>query len=243
MKVFGLIGHPLTHSFSKRYFDEKFKKLNLYEHEYHLFDIDNINKIVDLKTKKNLVGLNVTIPYKEVVLPFLDEISDIAKQIGSVNAIKCIANVWKGFNTDYIGIADTLNKLKDYKINGCLVLGTGGTSKTVCYVLKEMNIQTLCISRNKNNENTLNYSEINKKILEKYNLIINTTPLGMYPHINDLPDLPYHLLRNTNILFDMIYNPSKTAFLSKGEEKSCITINGLNSLHVQAEESWKIWNS
>ncbi|MCC6721908.1 MAG: shikimate dehydrogenase [Bacteroidia bacterium] len=242
MKTFGLIGLRLSHSFSKRYFEEKFKSLNLENHFYNLYELENINEILTLKNK-NLVGLNVTIPYKETVIHFLDDISNEAKLIGAVNTIKCDRNQWKGYNTDYFGIISTLSKFEKEKINGCLVLGTGGTSKTVCFVLNQLNIFYKCVSRDKTGNEIINYNQIDRDLLNNYNLIVNTTPLGMFPHPYNCPEIPYHLLNDKNILVDMIYNPTQTLFMKKGEEKGCITLNGLNALYIQAEESWKIWNS
>lgn len=242
MRVFGLIGHPLSHSFSKKYFEEKFLKLGLSDCIYNLYDIDKIEKIKVLKNVENLVGLNVTIPYKETVLQYLDEMSPEAKQIGSVNTIKCTSNGWKGFNTDYFGILNTMKSLPLSKVKSCLILGSGGTSKTAAFVIKELGIDFLTVSRNKTGTGFINYSEINSEILRKYNLIINASPVGMYPEVENCPELPYKLLNENNILFDMIYNPKKTLFLEKGQEKGCITLNGLNALYTQAEASWKIWN-
>ncbi|NUM32005.1 MAG: shikimate dehydrogenase [Bacteroidetes bacterium] len=242
MKVFGLIGHPLTHSFSKKYFEEKFEKFNIKNCVYNLFDIDNIEKVADLKNEKNIVGLNVTIPYKEAVLKYLDEVSPVAEQIGSVNTIKCSKNRWKGFNTDYFGILQSIKSLPLKNIKSCLILGSGGTAKTAAFVLNEMKIDFLTVSRNKRGEGFINYKEINSETLKNYNLIINTSPVGMYPKVIEIPELPYQLLNKTNILFDMIYNPQNTLFLQKGREKGCKTLNGMEALKTQAEVSWKIWN-
>lgn len=247
MKLYGLIGEKLTHSFSHNYFTEKFLKENISGCSYSLFVLSNISELSKLiKDNPNLAGLNVTIPYKTEVFPFLNEISEEAKAIGAVNTIKINRSTNSlqliGYNTDVEGFEFSLLKNISTKNLKALVLGTGGASRAVCYVLKKHNIPFQLVSRNKT-EDTLLYSELSKEIIHKHKLLINTTPLGMFPEINSLPPIPYQHLTSEHILFDLVYNPAETVFLKQGKLKNCKIINGLDMLYTQAEEAWKIWNN
>ena len=245
MKQYGLIGHPLSHSFSKKYFSEKFKREHILDCSYDLFDIENISLLPDIfKKNPKLKGLNITIPYKESVLDFLSEIDKNAKEIGAVNTIKLGLNSnIKGYNTDYYGFKKSLKPFLDNNHERALILGTGGASKTVRYVLNELNIDCLLVSRNPKNKNEISYHDINKYVIKHHQLIVNTTPIGMFPNVEDLPPFNYELLTSKHLLYDLIYNPSETEFLKKGKQKGCITLNGMEMLKLQAEKSWEIWNS
>ncbi len=246
MKQLGLIGHPLSHSFSKKYFEDKFSNENISGYLYDLYDIENIKDLQQvIDNHQKLIGLNVTIPYKESVINLLDEIDETAKQIGAVNTIKInpITKSLKGYNTDYFGFKQSLKPFLKNNHERALILGTGGASKAIEHVLKGLGIDYLFVSRNPKNKNEITYSEVNEYVIKFHQIIINTTPLGMFPNINQSPIIPYELLTPTHLLYDLIYNPTETLFLKKGREKNCLTINGLEMLKLQAEKSWEIWNS
>jgi shikimate dehydrogenase len=246
MRKFGLIGYPLGHSFSKKYFTEKFSREHIKGCSYENYPLTNISQITDLIRDNELEGLNVTIPYKSSVIKFLDKIDPEADAIGALNVIKIKRTTGKtelrGFNSDMTGIMDTLIPVLSPEIKNALVLGTGGSSKAVCYVLTKLNIHYTLISREKQSF-CLTYSDINSEILGKTRLIINTTPLGMYPEIKSKPDLNYDLLGSRHILFDLVYNPEITEFLKIGKERGCTVLSGIKMLHSQAERSWGIWNN
>jgi shikimate dehydrogenase len=242
MKTYGLIGYPLEHSFSGKYFAEKFEKENIQNCEYQLFPIENIQKFVNLK-KQNIAGLNVTIPYKEQVIPYLDELDEHANAIGAVNVIQIKNGKTKGYNSDYYGFKDSLLDFLPKDFNSkALVLGTGGASKAIKQVLVDLSISFNIVSRKDGFDFT--YEELNSKpaILDDYHLIINTTPLGTYPNVEEKPDIPYRALNNNHYLYDLVYNPSETAFMKAGQNQGAKTTNGLEMLIGQAEKSWEIWN-
>ncbi|MEE3034909.1 MAG: shikimate dehydrogenase [Bacteroidota bacterium] len=241
-RVFGLIGKDINYSFSKNYFLEKFKENNFENYTYKNFDIHSIELVSKILNDKKNSGLNVTIPYKKKIIPYLDRISNQAKEIGAVNTIffdKMHNSI--GYNTDAYGFEKSLlEKLK--KMPGsALILGTGGASLAISYALKKMDIKFKFVSR-KPGKADFSYSDINLEIIQMHPLIINTTPLGTFPEIKQSPILPYDLIGKSNILYDLTYNPLETLFLKKGKEKGCITINGLKMLTYQAEKSWEIWN-
>jgi len=240
--IFGLIGKNVNYSFSKNYFLEKFSKNQLNNYTYKNFDIKSIDLVSSILNNKKIYGLNVTIPYKKKIIPYLDKISNKAKEIGAVNTIFFDEKRNSvGYNTDAYGFQKALlEKLKSTP-KYALILGTGGASLAVSYTLKKMGIKFKFVSRNAN-KNILTYNDLNKEIIETYSLIINTTPLGTYPKINDMPPLPYDSIQKSNILYDLTYNPTETLFLKKGKDKGCLTINGLKMLVYQAEKSWQIWN-
>ena len=240
----GLIGYPLVHSFSKKYFNEKFDNENIKNVSYQNYELKNINELKSLiKRNSDLRGLNVTIPYKEKVIKYLDKIDEKYLNIGAVNVIKIIDNKLFGINTDYEAFKITLKEWLDNSFNSkALILGTGGSSKSVSLALKELNIDHNFVSRKKR-KNVFSYEELlDIKIFSNYKLIINTTPLGMYPKINLLPNIPYRLITKNYYLYDLVYNPETTRFLEKGKRKGAKIKNGLEMLHLQADLSWNYWN-
>ncbi|NQX98232.1 MAG: shikimate dehydrogenase [Flavobacteriales bacterium] len=246
MIKYGLIGHPLSHSFSEKYFTGKFEKESIIDCSYELFDIENINQLPEILEKNpNLKGLNVTIPYKEKVFNILTEIDETAAAIGAVNTIKISNNQHslKGYNTDYYGFKKSLKPFLDINHERALIFGSGGASKTVKYVLNELNINCLIVSRNPIEKNEIAYTDVNEYVIKHHQIIVNTTPIGMYPDIENCPLFNYENLTSKHLLYDLIYNPTETLFLKKGRQQNCITLNGLQMLKLQAEKSWEIWNS
>jgi shikimate dehydrogenase len=244
MRLFGLIGYPLTHSFSKKYFTEKFEREGRTDCRYELFPIKSVYEIKEIqKEYPNLEGLNVTIPYKQLVLEHLQSTKGIPGGIDACNCIKIEKEKLTGYNTDITGFEISLQQSLLPHHNRALVLGNGGAAAAVVYVLKKFGIQYDIVSRRIHNGSTLTYDDINEEKIAQSLLIINTTPLGTHPNIDEAPDIPYQFLTSHHYLFDLIYNPDKTKFLAKGEERGAIVKNGYEMLLIQAEESWKIWNS
>jgi shikimate dehydrogenase len=246
MRKFGLIGYPLGHSFSKKYFTEKFQSENITDCSYENYPLTSIDQLMALIiSEPHLAGMNVTIPYKSEVIKLLDQISNEAEEIGAVNVltIKRLNNriFISGYNSDVTGIRDSLLPFINRDIRNALVLGTGGSSRAVCYVLKKLGITIKQVSRTKKH-GLLLYSDINEALMQDTGIIINTTPLGMFPDIDSRPDINYNLLTEKHILFDLVYNPELTSFLKMGKERGCTTISGLKMLHSQAEKAWEIWN-
>ncbi len=245
MYKYGLIGKSLTHSFSKKYFTEKFKRENITNSEYNLYELEKIEEIKELiEREPNLVGLNVTIPYKEKVIPYLDHLDESAKNIQAVNTIAITkSKEIIGFNTDVVGFQKSLNAfLEEKRQMKALILGTGGASKAVAEVLKQEKIPFQFVSREKGKA-AITYEELDEKWIAEYKLIINTTPLGMYPKVEQKPEIPYQYLSEEHYLFDLIYNPELTLFLKEGLSHSCKTKNGMEMLTLQAEEAWEIWKN
>lgn len=244
MRKFGLIGYPLSHSFSPAYFFKKFETEGYFDCAYETFPIKSIEELIPLlQNNPDLEGLNVTIPYKKDVIPFLQNCTEAVKQMGACNCIRIQNNVLTGYNTDVTGFEKSLLPKLTPAHNKALILGTGGAAAAVEFVLRKLQIQFLFVSRSSQpGKNNLTYKEVNDKILKEYKLIINTTPLGMYPDVNECPDIEYEYLTKDHYLYDLIYNPEETLFLKKGAEKGAITKNGSDMLIIQAEESWKIWN-
>ena len=240
-RKFGLIGKNIDYSFSKKYFSEKFKKENL-DCTYSNFDIENISQIESVLQKNGISGYNVTIPYKREIIKFLDEIDEVAKAIGAVNTIKKIDNKNIGFNTDSIGFEKSLIPLiKNKKPDCALILGTGGASKAVKYVLKKLKINYSTVSR-KEGKSEFIYEDLNDLIINRFKMIINCSPVGTFSNINKCPNIPYKYLTKEHILYDLVYNPIESLFLRRGKELGCKTKNGLEMLEIQANESWRIWN-
>lgn len=240
---FGLVGKNISYSFSKGYFTEKFSELGLANYSYENFDLLDIEEFKNLvANEKNLSGLNVTIPYKEVIIPFLDTLDKDALTIGAVNTIKFTETGLAGYNTDAYGFKKSLVPLLKGYHKKALVLGTGGASKAVVFVLKELGIEFMYVSRNPA-KNQLHYSDLQKKHFKEFQIVINCSPIGTYPKILEKPQIPYDYFDESHILFDLIYNPAETAFLSSGKEKGAIIQNGLPMLKYQAEKAWEIWNS
>jgi shikimate dehydrogenase len=241
MRMFGLVGLSLVHSFSKEYFTRKFKAEGLHDCIYRNFELNSIDEFASLLQNKELCGLNVTIPYKQKVIPYLDTCTDVVKQIGACNCIKISGEKTTGYNTDVPGFRNSISmELKPWHTKA-LVLGTGGASKAVCYALTELGIEFKIVSRS-SLKNDFTYSQLDKSIIEEYRILINTTPLGTFPNVEECPPLPYHLLTNKHFLFDLVYNPSRTKFLQEGEKRGTQISNGEKMLILQAEESWRIWN-
>jgi len=240
---FGLIGKSLSHSFSRSYFEKKFIENELNDHFYKNFELETIEQFSNVLKTQNLKGLNVTNPYKESIIPFLDELSIEAKEIGAVNCINIVNGKTIGYNTDAYGFGQSIKPFLDTTHGRALILGTGGASKAVAYALKKIGVEVFfTTSSNKKNTNTFFYDEINEGMMSAFKLIINTTPLGLYPNINEAPALPYHLFTDKHLAYDLIYNPEQTLFLKQAKEKGAVTINGLSMLHLQAQKSWEIWN-
>lgn len=247
MKQFGLIGYPLAHSFSEKYFKEKFRKENISDCVYQLFPLEKINKLPKLILENpSLGGLNVTVPYKESVIKYLDELDKVAQVVGAVNCIQ-IEKRGKGdrligYNTDVIGFEQSLMPyLKSYH-QSAIILGTGGSAKAVAYVLKKLGIAYTLVSRNAKDKNTIGYADLTESFIQNHLLIINTTPLGMYPNTQLFPQIPYEHLTEQYLLFDLVYNPEQTLFLQKGKLQGATIKNGLEMLYLQAEKSFEIWN-
>jgi len=244
MKIYGLIGRSLVHSFSEKYFSEKFEKENISDCEYRNFELKNLeNEIPELKNNPHIRGLNVTIPYKRDVFSFLDEITSQCKAINACNCIKLSDGKWTGFNTDAVGFEKSFTPLLKPHHRKALILGTGGASNAVAFVLENLNIDFLKVSRSAQQSNVITYNDISPELFLEYTIVINTTPLGTFPKIEECPDLPYQYITNQHYFFDLIYNPAKTLFLSLAEEHGAVTCNGEKMLAIQAEESWRIWNN
>jgi shikimate dehydrogenase len=242
MRLFGLIGNPLTHSFSKKYFTEKFEREGLEDCRYELFPLSSIEELPKLlKDHPELCGLNVTIPYKEQVLSYLQEENELVKAIRACNCIDIRNGKLKGYNTDVIGFERSLLQLMQPHHKKALILGTGGVSKAVQFVLGKMGLSYRYVSR-KPGVHSFSYEQLTPAVLDGYTLIINTTPLGMYPNITEAPPIPYQALSSAHYLFDMVYNPEKTLFMKMGEERGATIKNGHDMLKIQADESWAIWN-
>ena len=244
MKKYGLIGHPLSHSFSQRYFSEKFKSENIRDSIFSNYDIPHINQIKDLlNNNKELIGLSVTIPHKQSILPFLDYSDKAVLEIGACNSVRISENKLYGYNTDQAGFQKSLqSKLLPHYKKG-LILGTGGSSKAVAYVLKKMGIAYYFVSRRSSDStNIIKYSSLTNELINDHKLIINCTPVGMFPNIQDCPEIPYEFITPKHFLFDLTYNPEETLFLKKGKDKGAVIKNGYDMLIYQAEASWQIWN-
>ena len=244
-KLYGLLGYPLVHSFSQNYFNQKFESENI-DAEYINFEIPDVGMLMEVVAEnENLNGLNVTIPYKEQVIPFLDEIDPAASEVGAVNVIKFIRGKdglrLKGYNSDIIGFTDSIKSLLKPHHQSALVLGTGGAAKAVSYSLRKLGLEVQLVSRRKS-ANTLVYEELTKNDLKNHKVIVNTTPLGMYPNGDTCPDIPYRYLTSQHLCYDLIYNPDETLFLKNSRLAGAQVKNGLEMLLLQAFASYSIWN-
>lgn len=245
-KIYGLIGYPLGHSFSQNYFNQKFETEGI-NAEYVNFEIPSINDIAKiLKSVSNLSGLNVTIPYKQQIIPFLDELDPHAERIGAVNVVKIIRvkdgkYKLKGFNSDIIGFTDSIHPLLKPWHKRALVLGTGGASKAICVGLINLGIEPQLVSRTKR-EGVITYDELTPEIMQAHTVIVNTTPLGMYPHVDECPPIPYEAMDDRFLCYDLLYNPDTTLFMKKSAEHGAEVKNGLEMLLLQAFASWNFWN-
>ena len=245
MKKYGLIGYPLTHSFSKQFFTEKFRKEKIHA-AYLNFEIDSVDHISTIiEENPELSGLNVTIPYKELIIPVLDKLDREAEEIAAVNTIKIIRKQDKiyltGFNTDIWGFEHSLKPFLKNHHKSALILGTGGASKAVQYVLKKLDINFMTVTTRVPSENSVNYHDLTKQLMTDHTIIINTTPLGTFPHINTFPNIPYEHITSNHLLYDLVYNPELTTFLQKGKQQGAIIKNGYEMLVLQALKSYEIW--
>ena len=241
-RVFGLIGFPLSHSFSKKYFTEKFQKENIPGCHYELFPIESVSEVRNIiGTNPAICGLNVTIPYKETVIPYLDYMTDTVRQIGACNCIKITDGKLTGHNTDVIGFEKMLLPFIKTYHDKALVLGTGGAAKAVAWVFHKLGIEYKYVSR-ESGENKISYRDIDIHLMNICKIVVNTTPLGMAPNLDGVPDIPFDLISERHLFVDLIYNPAKTRFLSMAEKNGATIVNGMEMLIIQAEESWKIWN-
>jgi shikimate dehydrogenase len=239
MRVFGLIGKSLKHSFSPDFFAEKFQRELIRDAEYSLFELERIQEISSLLDGE-IDGLNVTIPYKKEVIPFLDELDPIADKIGSVNTIAFREGKTIGFNTDWIGFRDSLSPLLMESDKRALIIGSGGSAAAIQFTFDELGIEWRVVSRNPVNEQ-LSYQEL-PEVIRDFQVIVNTTPVGMHPNVDEAPDIPFEQLGPNHLIYDLIYNPVKTLLLKRAAERSCRVKNGLEMLKLQAEASWRIWN-
>lgn len=240
-KRYGLVGKNISYSFSRGYFSKKFAEKELAGHSYENFDLSEISEFPDLVRNNCLFGLNVTIPYKEAIIPFLDDLDEISEKIGAVNTICFKNDKIIGYNTDAYGFRQALlTNLKEHHTNA-LILGTGGASKAIAYVFEKLNIYYQFVSREPGKKQ-LGYEDLNKSILQKNQIIVNCSPVGTFPDTEARPKIPYQFLTPKHLLFDLIYNPEKTAFLKEGEARGASIENGLKMLQQQAEKSWEIWN-
>ncbi len=242
---FGLIGKSISYSFSKKYFTEKFHKLGLDTFRYYNYDLPEIDEFpfILYQREEDFKGFNVTIPYKESIMKYLDEVEEEALEIGAVNTIKVTSeNKLIGYNTDVYGFQKSIEPTLKKHHKNALILGTGGASKAVSYALNKLEIQNKFVSR-KSLESNFLYSDLNENIIEKYTVIINCTPLGTHPNVENSPSIPYQFITNKHLLFDLIYNPAETKFLKEGKKRGAIIKNGYEMLELQAEKSWEIWNS
>lgn len=238
MNHFGLIGKNISYSFSEKYFIDKFRNESIFNSNYKTIDLNEISEINHIIQEKELKGFNVTIPFKEQIIPYLDELDSTAKNIGAVNCVKVQGNKKIGFNTDVYGFKKSFQPLLQPHHKSALILGSGGASKAVCFVLNELNIPYKIVSR----IGGFTYKDVTAKTLCENTIIINTTPVGTFPKVEEKPSIPYAYITENHLLFDLIYNPSKSKFLQEGEIRGAKIKNGYEMLVLQAEKSWEIWN-
>jgi shikimate dehydrogenase len=245
MNKYGLIGNPLSQSFSKKYFTEKFEREGI-DATYCLYELASLEAFSEILKDKDLKGLSVTIPYKEAIIPYLNEMDITAKQTGAVNCIKIEQKGGKpfltGYNTDFFGFKQSIKPFLESKHERALIIGTGGASKAVQFVLKEIGIDFLLVSRNPTEKNHISYEDLNEYAIKAHLLIINTTPLGMYPNNETFPPIPYEALTPDHFLYDLVYNPEETHFLKMGRQQGAMVLNGLDMLKMQAEKAWETFN-
>lgn len=245
-KTYGLIGYPLMHSFSKDYFNQKFESEGI-SAEYVNFEIDDVNKLTEIISETpNLCGLNVTLPYKQQVIPFLDSLDEGANEIGAVNVIRFVRNggeglSLRGYNTDASAFQKSIEPLLTPARSRALVLGTGGASKAIAYALRQLGVEVQFVSRRKT-ASTLTYEELTKAMMHSHKIVVNTTPLGMYPHVDECPDIPYRFITSEHLCYDLIYNPDETKFMRQCRQHGATVKNGLEMLLLQAFQSYEIWN-
>jgi shikimate dehydrogenase len=243
VRNFGLIGFPLEHSFSPQFFASKFKQESVVDVAYNLYPLRDISEFPELLSKIRFSGLNVTLPYKEKVIPYLDALSHEAQMIGAVNCIEWKENKLIGHNTDAEGFRRSIKPFLENKYERALIIGTGGSSKAIAYVLSQWSMPFIYISRHPQGDHQIHPLDVTAELLEHFKLIINTSPVGMHPQVNEMPAFPFHLLNETHFYFDLIYNPEVTMSMKIARERGSLTMNGYNMLAIQALESWRIWNA
>jgi len=244
MREFGLIGRNISYSFSEEYFTKKFNELGISDCKYSTFDLKEISELKKLlKSNPNLKGFNITIPYKENILEFLDDIDESAKFINAVNTVLISEGKLIGYNTDTFGFRTSIKPFFEPQHRKALILGTGGAAKAIASVLKELDVDFFFVSRNPQNENEVSYSDLTKEAITNFPFIINCTPIGTFPDIDVAPNIPYEGITSKHLLYDLVYNPEETKFLKNGKEMGASIVNGLSMLHHQAEEAWRIWNN
>ncbi|MFT6167272.1 MAG: shikimate dehydrogenase [Vicingaceae bacterium] len=244
MKRYGLLGRKLTHSFSVEYFTEKFSKDNILDAEYINFEIESIENFTELIAQnKNLSGLNVTIPYKEAIIPYLTDLDSIAKEVGAVNTVQIKKDgSLKGCNTDVIGFRNSIKPFLDPNHTRALIFGTGGASKAIAYVLKSIGIPYYFVSRIPSSEKEISYGDLDRSSIESFRFLINCTPLGTFPNINEIIPIDTSAIGTKHLVYDLVYNPIESSLLKIAKQQGAIALNGLSMLKIQAEESWRIWN-
>jgi shikimate dehydrogenase len=241
MRRFGLVGKNISYSFSPGYFKSKFESLGLEDCSYEIFDVSEISQFTEIAAQRDLCGLNITIPYKTAVCPFLDRLDPDAAEIGAVNTVRFTKTGLEGFNTDVTGFTESIRPLLRPTDTDALILGTGGASRAIAFGLGKLGIRHRFVSRS-SREGQLLYTDLNESLMQRHQIIVNCTPLGTHPQVDAAPPIPYGSLNKSHLLYDLIYNPERTAFLQKGSHAGCRIKNGLQMLHLQAEASWEIWN-
>jgi len=243
MQEYGLIGKNISYSFSEGYFTNKFKELGIENCSYSTFDLSDISELKKLlDSKPNLKGFNITIPYKEDVISFLDEIDESAKSIKAVNTVKIVDGKLIGFNTDTFGFRTSIKPFFEPQHRKALILGTGGAAKAIAHVLELLGVDYFYVSRNPKTEKEVSYSDLTKEAITNFPFIINCSPVGTFPNVDQCPNIPYEGITPSHLLYDLVYNPEETLFLKKGKDNGASIVNGLSMLHHQAEEAWRIWN-
>lgn len=243
-KKFGLIGEKLSHSFSKGYFDAKFLKLSLPNYVYTNYEFGDLSGVYKLLNDPEVIGLNVTNPYKTQIIPYLSELSDEAKEINAVNCIKILNGKSIGYNTDCYGFSQSIKPFLEPIHNKALIIGTGGSSKAVAYALQKIGVDVFYLSRSAQvSSNIITYDSLNANVINACKLIVNCTPIGLFPNVNESPDIPYEFITPEHLCYDLIYNPPETQFLSKCKAQGALVVNGLSMLHLQAEKAWEIWQA
>ncbi|MEN8138576.1 MAG: shikimate dehydrogenase [Bacteroidota bacterium] len=243
MREFGLIGRNISYSFSEGYFTKKFEELGITDCKYSTFDLKEISDLKELlESKPNLKGFNITIPYKEDVLAFLDDIDESAKSIKAVNTVIIENGKLIGYNTDTFGFKTSIKPFFEPQHRKALILGTGGAAKAIAFVLKELGVDFFFVSRNPKKDDEVAYSDLTEQAIKNFPFIINCSPVGTYPDVDSAPGIPYEGITSGHLLYDLVYNPEETKFLKNGKERGAATVNGLSMLHHQAEEAWRIWN-
>jgi len=244
MQEYGIIGKSLVHSFSKKYFEEKFKSVGILDSKFKEYSLDNIEEITKLiQNNQNLKGFSVTIPYKEAILPYLDDMDEVVKEIGACNCVKVENGELKGFNTDVLGFLESFLTMYEVNYFNAIILGNGGASKAVRYALEQLSIDSLIVARNPKHNDELPWNKLSSQHFNAANVVVNTTPLGTFPNVDEFPDIPYSEFSEHHLAFDLIYNPEETVFLKNAKKQEAKTINGYEMLQIQADKAWEIWNS